>query len=329
MVYKLGELNTAKGFPNSGLEDAFWLGLQEKTWIIPTKKMIQIYEQYGSMMNLWNASANLLIKAGINDETSIKFLKYREKTSVIDYVNILKKITSNGFKFLRFIDDNYPNILRNIEDPPLALLHKGNLMNFSNCIAIAGTRNPSTYGRIMSRKIAKYLAERGYTIVSGLARGIDEWAHCGALETAKGKSIAVLAWVDPIYPEEHTELASDLQKRGAIIGESFQQPFNRSTPAKFVQRNRITSGISRGVIAIESDEEGGTVHQVKIALSQGRKVFALKPQGNERAKRGFKLFTDLGAIPVKTPQEIAEIMKKDSPITDNRIDSYYQHLLDR
>jgi DNA processing protein len=327
----LGEQpNCAKPVQNSGLEDAFWLGLQDKTWIIPTKKMVQIYDQYGSMLNLWNANVNFLINSGVNDETSCKFLKYREKTSVLEYVNLLKKASAAGFKLIRFIDSAYPDLLRAIEDPPLILLQKGNLINFSNCFAMAGTRNPSTYGRIMSRKIAKYLAEQGYTIVSGLARGIDEWAHCGALEAPGGKSVAVLAWADPIYPEEHTELAIDLQKKGAIIGESFQQPFNRSTPAKFVQRNRLTSGISQGVIAIESDSEGGTVHQVKIALSQGRKVFALTPQqGNDRAKRGFKLFVDLGAIPVKTPKEVVDVMRKNSPVTDNRIDSYYQHKLGR
>jgi DNA processing protein len=183
----------------------------------------------------------------------------------------------------------------------------------------------------MARKIAKSLAENGFTVVSGLARGIDEWAHCGALEVSRGKTIAVLAWIDPIYPDEHRELASDLQKRGAILSENFRQPLDRSTPARFVQRNRITSGISKCVIAIESDEEGGTVHQVRIALSQKRKVLALQPKGNERAKRGFKVFTDLGATAVRSTNDILNVLRKEvSPATDNsRLDSYYQHSLDR
>ena len=329
MVFKVGEQNASRNIQNATIEDAFWLGLQDKTWLIPTTKMVETYEQCGSMLPLWNASYNFLVKLGINDESSRKFLKYKEKTSVLDYVAQLKKLESIKLKVLRFTDKDYPEALRMIENPPLLLLHKGELTNFSNCVAMAGTRNPSVYGRIMARKIAKYLADQGYTIVSGLARGIDEWAHCGALESRRGKSIAVLAWLDPIYPEEHTDLALDLQKRGAIIGENFQQPYNKSTPAKFVQRNRITSGISQGVIAIESDEEGGTVHQVKIALSQRRKVFALQPRGNERAKRGFKLFVDLGAIPVKSPKEIADILKKDFSLNGTRLDSYYQHSLDR
>jgi DNA processing protein len=328
-VHEVGEQNPVRNIQNTAAEDAFWLGLQDKTWLIPTAKMVESYERSGTMLPLWNASYEYLIKLGIDDECSRKYLRYKEKNSLLDYIGQIKKIEALKFKIIRYTDRNYPSALRNIENPPLVLLHKGELDNMSNCIAIAGTRNPSAFGRIMARKIAKYLAEHGYTIVSGLARGIDEWAHIGALESRKGKSIAVLAWVDPIYPEEHKDLALDLQKRGAIIGENFQQPFNKSTPAKFVQRNRITSGISQAVVAVESDSEGGTVHQVKIALSQKRKVFAVQPQGNERAKRGFKLFMDLGAIPIKSPMEIAEILKRDIAANSSRIDLYYQHSLDR
>jgi DNA processing protein len=298
---------------------------------VPVSKMVRVYEENGTLLPLWNASYFLLKRLGIDDEASRKFMRYKEHFKLTDFAAEFKKIESMRLRMIRYVDKDYPTDLRSIENPPLILLHKGALFGFENCIAISGTRNPSAYGRIMARKIAKSLAERGFTIVSGLARGIDEWAHCGALEAPRGRTIAVLAWMDPIYPEEHLELAQDLQKRGALLGENLRQPFNRSAPAKFVQRNRITSGISRCVIAIESDEEGGTVHQVKIALSQKRKVLALQPKGNERAKRGFKLFVDLGAIPVKSTRDILDILKKDMlPMSNgSRLDSYYQHSLDR
>lgn len=316
---------------NAVNEAVFWLGLQDKTWLIPTAKMMKVYEEYGTILPLWNASYNFLVKLGINDDNIKKFLMYKERSSLMDFVSEFKRLESMKLRIIRYIDKDYPEALRIIENPPLILLHKGVLTNFSNCIAISGTRNPSVYGRVMSRKIAKYLAEQGFTIVSGLARGVDEWAHCGALEARKGRSVAILAWMDPIYPEEHTDLALDLEKRGAILAENFHQPYNKSTPAKFVQRNRITSGISQCVIAIESDEEGGTVHQVKIALSQKRKVFALQPKGNERAKRGFKLFVNMGAIPVKTAKEILDMLRSEIMLSPNgaRLDSYYQHSLDR
>jgi len=316
--------------PHSAVkEDVYWLGLQDKTWLIPASKMVRVFEENGTLLPLWDASYFLLKKLGIDDEACRKFMKYKEHFSLADCAAELKKLESMQLRIIRYTDKDYPNDLRLIENPPLVLLHKGALSSFENCIAFSGTRNPSVYGRIMARKIAKSLAEKGFTIVSGLARGIDEWAHCGALEAPKGRTIAVLAWMDPIYPEEHFELAQDLQKRGAIVGENFQQPFNRSTPAKFVQRNRITSGISKCVIAIESDEEGGTVHQVRIALSQKRKVIALQPKGNERAKKGFKLFIEMGAISVKSVKDILDILKKDNLPASNgsRLDSYYQHSL--
>jgi DNA processing protein len=133
--------------------------------------------------------------------------------------------------------------------------------------------------------------------------------------------------MEPIYPEEHDELAKDIEKRGAVLSETFQSPFNKSAPARFVQRNRITSGISRCVIAVESDEEGGTVHQVRIALAQRRKVFALQPKGNDRARRGFKTFIDMGATPFKSAKEVLDFLKEETSSCsgNSRLDSYYQH----
>jgi DNA processing protein len=316
---------------NAVKEDAYWLGLQDKTWLVPASKMVRVYEEYGTLLPLWNASYFLLRKMGIGEEANRKFMRYKEQFNIANFATELKKLEAMRIKLIRFIDKDYPDNLKTIENPPLVLLHKGALLNFENCIAISGTRNPSLYGRVMARKIGKSLAEKGFTVVSGLARGIDEWAHCGALEAHRGRSIAVLAWMNPIYPGEHIELALDLQKRGSILAEIFQQPQNRSASARFVQRNRIISGISRCVIAIESDEEGGTVHQVKIALSQKRKVFALQPKGNERAKRGFKVFVDMGAIPVKSVKDILHLITKEvMPLASgSRLDSYYQHLLGR
>lgn len=315
---------------NAVEEDVYWIGLQDKTWLVPTSKMVQVYEEYGTLLPLWDASFFLLKKIGMDDESSRKFMKYREQFNRTNCIVELNKLRSMQFRIIRYVDKDYPVSLKSTENPPLILFHKGVLASFENCIAISGTRNPSVYGRVMARKIAKSLAEKGFTVVSGLARGVDEWAHCGALEVPKGRSIAVLAWMDPIYPEEHHELAVDLQKRGSLVAENFQQPLNRSAPARFVQRNRIISGISQSVVAIESDEEGGTVHQVRIAISQKRKVFALQPKGSERAKRGFKAFLNLGAIPVKSTREILEQLEKDNLLpSSSRLDSYYQHSLDR
>jgi len=181
----------------------------------------------------------------------------------------------------------------------------------------------------MARRLAKSIASKGYTIVSGLARGTDEWAHSGALETPKGKTIAVLPWMTPLYPPEHSKLLEDIQRRGAAISERLEKPFDKTAKGKFVQRNRITSGVSRCVIALESEEEGGTVHQVRIALSQRRKVFAVKPRRNDKFKKGFKLFVDMGAVPVDSSREILDYLQKEAPIiaAEKKLDSFYQHTL--
>jgi DNA processing protein len=310
-------------------ENAYWLALQDRNWLIPAPKIVSVFNECGSLLPLWRTPYSFLSKLGVDDQTTRRFIGNIERVRLQDYVAELKTLESKQVKVIRLVDKGYPEMLKTIENPPLVLLYKGVLSDFTNCIAMAGTRNPSLYGRIMARRIAKSLAGKGYTIVSGLARGVDEWAHSGALEAPKGRSIAVLAWMEPIYPEEHVDLAKDIERRGAILSETFKSPLNKSAPARFVQRNRITSGISRCVVAVESDEEGGTVHQVRIALAQKRKVFALQPEGNERAKRGFETFINMGATAIKSAKEVLDFLSRESPNTENsRLDSYYQHSLD-
>jgi len=312
-------------------ENAYWLAFQDKHWLIPTRKVIRAFQELGSLESFWNASYSYLYKLGLDDQTIRKFSKHRTLIRIEDLSKMLKSLDQRQIRIIRYVDEDYPETLRNtMEEPPLLILHRGSLIDFDDCVAIVGTRDASFYGRMMARKLSKSIASKGYTIVSGLARGVDEWAHCGALEAPRGKTVAVLAWMDPVYPSEHAELLKDIEKRGAILSERFQKPLSKYAPSKFVQRNRITSGISRCVIAIESGAEGGTVHQVKFALSQGRKVFALKPKDNERAKRGFKVFMDMGATPIESSREVLDFLEIEIPLTtkERKLDSYYQHSLD-
>jgi len=136
----------------------------------------------------------------------------------------------------------------------------------------------------------------------------------------------------PVYPSENNELSKDIIARGALLSESYFSPKSRMgklNRARFVERNRITSGLSRCVIAVESGKEGGTVHQVRIALSQGRKVFTVKPKGsNKRAKEGYKLFVEMGATPIRSAKPVLDFLKKSSSQTafeEKRIDSFSQN----
>ena len=315
---------------HSDEELVYWLAFEDKSHLLPTRKAVRVFDHFKSLKALWQVSNLYNSKFEIDDHTIRNLATYINRTRLSDVKRILGNIKSNHYNIIRYVDKEYPNMLRNMRDPPLFVLHKGPLFNFDNCIAIVGTRDPSFYGRMMAKRISKSLALRGYTIASGLARGIDEWAHCGALEASRGRTIAVLAWMNPIYPSEHRQLADDIIKKGAIISERFMNPKDKSGPSKFVQRNRITSGISRCVIAVESGKEGGTVHQIRIALDQRRKVFALKPkESNKRAKEGFNVFMDMGATPIKSARDLLKHLQEDLPGKERKLDSFSQHSIDR
>jgi len=290
-------------------ENVYWIALQDNQYLIPTNNVIDYYIKNSSLKSLYNNNYNDLVNLGVGSQKARKFINYANILNFNKIQEIYNRLIKDDISIIKFVDENYPTNLKKIDNPPILLFKKGNLnISKTNCIAIAGTRDPSHYGRIMSRKIAYDLAQEGYTIVSGLAHGIDEWAHNGALE-AKGNTIAVLAWINPEYPPEHYQLLQDIISNGAAISEIFTKPDNRSARGKFVQRNRITSGISNCVIAVESDEVGGTVHQVKIALEQKKLVFTLKPKSNKKAIRGFNTFKDLGAIPITSSKDILNTLK--------------------
>ena len=231
-------------------------------------------------------------------------------------------LTSKNIKIIRYVDDNYPALLKdighyNIKAPSLLLL-KGNATALSEGVAIVGTRECSFHGHTMARKLARTIAKAGYVIYSGLARGIDTEAHCGALE-ARGRTVAVLPWLSDkeFYPEENFNLIHDITKKGAIISEYYdpprEQPSQRA-PAAFVLRNRIISGLARCVILVESGKSAGTYRQAAIAKDQGRRMFAVKPKkDNKIALEGFNQFVKLGATPIDCAQPVLEFLKQVSP----------------
>ena len=314
---------------------AYWLAIQEKHWLIPARIVEQAFNQFGSLEQLWKADTFYLRDLGLSETSVSAFLRYRNSVRLDDYERLVDVLARSKVRLLRYVDKNYPTTLKDLgrspDGPPLVLFHKGSLHDLSDCVAIVGTRELSLHGHITARKLAKTIAKSGYNVVSGLARGTDTEAHCGALEAPRGKTIAVLAWMDPIYPPENAELAKDIMTKGALVSEIYLKPsskFAKLTPGKFVERNRITSGLSRCVITVESGKEGGTVHQVRIALSQGRKVFALKPKAqNLRAKEGFKVFLDMGATPINSAKPVLDFLKKpkaQKALEDRRIDSFSQ-----
>jgi len=202
-------------------------------------------------------------------------------------------------------DPAYPEPLEEIPDPPSLLYVKGNLESRDQlAIAIVGSRKCTPYGLRVAERLAAALARTGFTVISGLARGIDAAAHRGALK-AGGRTLAVLAnGLSQIYPPEHEELAREVSRAGALISETplFQQPM----AGLFPQRNRIISGLSLGVVVIEATPRSGSLSTAAHAVEQNREVFAVPGPVDSLASRGCHRLIRDGAKLVETVEDVLE-----------------------
>lgn len=216
---------------------------------------------------------------------------------------------NNNIEIITIKEKEYPQILKEIYDPPIAIYLIGDktILNNTN-IAIIGCRECSEYGKNTARKLAYNISKNKMNIVSGLAKGIDIEGHIGALE-ANEKTIAVLGnGVDTIYPKENINVAKEIIKKGgAIISE---YPLG-TIPNKnnFPERNRIVSGMSKGVIVVEAKEKSGTLITVDFALEQGRDVFVVPGNLNSQNSVGTNELIKQGAKIITNYQDIIEEYK--------------------
>jgi DNA processing protein len=202
-------------------------------------------------------------------------------------------------------DPKYPELLRNIYDPPKELFIRGNidLLN-TKCLAIVGTRKATLYGKQIARKLSRQLAEVGITVVSGLAEGIDTEAHLGALD-AGGNTIAVFgSGIDVIFPAQNIGLAKKIEISGSLISE-YPEGFS-TAKWTFPRRNRIISGLSLGVIMIEGGYESGAMITAKHALDEGREVFALPGNVDLEQSKGPHWLIKQGAKLIENVDDILE-----------------------
>jgi DNA processing protein len=210
-----------------------------------------------------------------------------------------------GQHILTLADDAYPRALLEIADPPSLIYVRGNpAMLKKRCLAMVGSRNATPQGLQTAENFAKTLAGKGLCIVSGLALGIDAAAHRGAL-SAGGDTIAVIGTgADRIYPARNKELALAIVEHGAVISE-----FPLGTPsiaANFPRRNRIISGLSRGVLVVEAAPESGSLITARLAGEQGREVFAIPGSIHSPVARGCHKLIKQGAKLVETANDILE-----------------------
>jgi len=200
---------------------------------------------------------------------------------------------------------DYPPLLATIHDPPGLLFVRGEILACDAlAVAIVGSRHATAYGKRMAWQLAGGLARAGFTIVSGLARGIDAAAHRGALD-AGGRTIAVLgSGVLAVYPPEHADLAREVVSQGAVIGEA--PPLAPPFPGCFPQRNRIVSGLSLGVVVVEASDRSGALITARLAGEQGREVFAVPGPVDSRMSSGCHHLIRDGARLVQGVDDILE-----------------------
>lgn len=240
-----------------------------------------------------------------------------------DKANEIWKLSQeNSIHIIPRDSPDYPKFLVHIPDPP-ALLHVlGNVEALhKDCIAIVGTREPTEYGISKAKKLGALFAKKGYTVVSGLAEGIDTAAHKGALES-NGLTAAVLAHgLDTVYPGKNKELADDILKnKGALVSEyPWGAKVNRSY---FVARDRIQSGLSLGVFVVETDIEGGTMNTVRFCGKQKRALIVLKHpphlSSHPKTQGNIKLIEDKRADAVfETDNDFELVKSKMDEVKDN------------
>lgn len=216
-----------------------------------------------------------------------------------------QKAARSGIRLVTFLDPDYPAALKEIHDPPLVLYIRGTLDKADrHGLAIVGTRHASHYGASVADRLAYGLAKAGFTIISGLARGIDTVAHQSAIK-AGGRTLAVLgSAIDQLYPPENAELAERISTQGAVISEyTMGRPPDRQT---FPYRNRIVAGMSLGTILVEAGEKSGAVITAHTALEQGRQVYAVPGRIDSPGSRGCHALIKQGAKLVETIDDIVD-----------------------
>lgn len=238
-----------------------------------------------------------------NDSIHEKF----EKLNFDDERKELEKYIKNGINLVTFLDENYPEILKNIYDPPIALFYKGKLKRNFLGVCIVGTRRCSEYGRYVSEELSSFLAKYGVVIISGLAYGIDTYAHIGALKV-NGETYAVLGGgLNNIYPSKNLTLSKKIEESGALISEYF--PDEKPKDYHFPERNRIIAGLSKAVVLVEAPLKSGALITVDFAVDFGREVFAVPGQINSEKSEGCHKIIKEGANILYDFNDILEFLK--------------------
>ena len=276
------------------------LNMMDRVGPVRVRAMV---EALGSVGAIFEASADALQQVdGVGPALARAVMEQRDR---LDPVQEESLAAAKGVKLVTPVDSDYPAALRKIHDPPLALYVRGRLCaGDAQSIAVVGTRHPTHYGMECAQKLSYGAAKAGLCVISGLALGVDTAAHEGTLQ-AQGRTIAVIGGgFDHMYPTENIRLAERISENGAVVSEF---PFSRKPDrTTFPMRNRIVSGMSRGVLVVEAGLESGAMITANQAMEQGRSVFAVPGRIDSYASRGPNALIRDGAHVVTELRDLLE-----------------------
>ncbi len=307
---------------------------------LPPTTLHQLLEQFSHAGAIFGASTGMLKKTGLS-ESQINKIESLDKNAADRDLAWLEH-PDHGILF--YDDNRFPQLLREISDPPYALFYIGDIDYLQQSqLAMVGSRTPTSIGKQIAEDFAQHLSSAGLTITSGLAHGIDAACHRGALKGIAGSVAVVANGLHTIYPKENTKLAEAISKAGCIISES---PVGIS-PHKglFPRRNRIISGLSIGTLVTEAAINSGSLITTRHAIEQGREVFAIPGSIHNPLSKGCHHLIKSGAKLVETSADVLEELShrlsfnqkpsekssNESPLSEKKpeieLDSSYQTLL--
>lgn len=277
----------------------YWFLSNEDMWYSKKAKLI---EYFFDSYHIYNASESQLKESGILSPNEISnFLRSRANW---DLDKEYEKFMRGPYSFITMEDESYPENLINIADPPYGFFYFGKMPCLNNAVSIVGARRCSAYGKKMATDLSIALGKAGITVISGMARGIDSYAHKGCLE-GEGKTIAVLgSGVDVIYPAENNLLYKEISNNGAIISE---YPVG-TQPVKlnFPRRNRIVAALSQSVIVVEAREKSGSLITADLALDQGKDIYIVPGRTTDALSAGCNRLASQGAQIIYSVEKFIE-----------------------
>lgn len=270
---------------------------------IGSQRIRSLIRRFRTVSNVFGASVRELTEVEGIDKTLAHHIKSGGDGAFAERQMTLAK--ASGAALITFWDEEYPRLLRKIFDPPLLLYVRGKIETLQGpSVAVVGTRVPSAYGRLMAERFGGQLTEYEFVVVSGLARGVDTYAHRAAVQ-ADGKTVAVLgSGVDVIYPDENKALSEQIVDHGALVSE-FPMGTKPDAP-HFPRRNRIIAGMSLATLVIEAGSKSGALITADLALDNGRDVFALPGGINNPTSIGCNRLIQQGAKLVMSIEDIVE-----------------------